>query len=275
MTKLDMRPSRTLAKLRSGGVASCFKLNLADARAAEIAALAGFDCLWTDREHVPNDLSAVEACIWAAKAHDTDVIVRVSRGGYSDYIRPLELDAAGIMVPHVMSLADAQNVVRMTRFHPVGRRPVDGGNADGAYCGVAFNDYLRQANEQRMVIVQIEDPEPLDDLDAIAALDGIDMLFFGPGDFSQGIGAPGEWTHPRLLAARRRVAEAALAHGKFAGTVAGPAQIDEWVDMGYRFLSVGADVVGLSQYCGTLMGAFAKRPETGGVRVYGGCEKAR
>jgi len=119
MSLCRMRPSRTLAKLRAGGIASCFKLNLADARAAEIAALAGFDCLWTDREHVPNDLSVVEACIWAAKAHDTDVIVRVSRGGYSDYIRPLELDAAGIMVPHVMSLADAQNVVRMTRFHPV------------------------------------------------------------------------------------------------------------------------------------------------------------
>ena len=133
MSKLEMRPSRTLAKLRSGGVASCcFKLNLADARAAEIAAMAGFDCLWTDREHVPNDLSAVEKIIWAAKAHNADVIVRVPRGSYSDYIRPLELDAAGIMVPHIMSLADAQNVVRMTRFHPVGRRPVDGGNADGA-----------------------------------------------------------------------------------------------------------------------------------------------
>ena len=253
MSLCRMRPSRTLAKLRSGGVASCFKLNLADARAAEIAAMAGFDCLWTDREHVPNDLSTVEKIIWAAKAHNTDVIVRVPRGSYSDYIRPLELDAAGIMVPHIMSLADAQNVVRMTRFHPVGRRPVDGGNADGAYCRIGFTDYLQQANAQRMVIVQIEDPEPLDDLDAIAALDGIDMLFFGPGDFSHGIGAPGEWTHPKLLETRRRVAEAALAHGKFAGTVGGVAQIDELVDMGYRFLSVGADVVGLSQYCTSIV----------------------
>jgi 4-hydroxy-2-oxoheptanedioate aldolase len=258
MTKLEMRPSRTLAKLRSGGVASCFKLNLADARVAEIAAMAGFDCLWTDREHVPNDLSVVEKIIWAAKAYDTDVLVRVPRGGYSDYILPLELDAAGIMVPHIMSLADAQNVVRMTRFHPVGRRPVDGGNADGAYCRIGFNDYLQQANAQRMVIVQIEDPEPLDDLDAIAALDGIDMLFFGPGDFSHGIGAPGEWTHPKLLETRRRVAEAALAHGKFAGTVAGVEQVDEFVVMGYRFLSVGADVVGLSQYCTSITDAFAK-----------------
>ena len=268
MSLCRMRPSRTLAKLRAGGIASCFKLNLADARAAEIAALAGFDCLWTDREHVPNDLSAVEACIWAAKAHDTDVIVRVSRGGYSDYIRPLELDAAGIMVPHVMSLADAQNVVRMTRFHPVGRRPVDGGNADGAYCGVAFNDYLLQANEQRMVIVQIEDPEPLDDLDAIAALDGIDMLFFGPGDFSQGIGAPGVWDDPRLVDARRRVAAAAAAHGKFAGTVGSASNLDELIAMGYQFISVGADVVAISQYCSEIVSEFTKRPPAAIQGIY-------
>ena len=155
MNPLSMRPSRVLAKLRAGGVAHSFKLNLSDARAVEIAAMAGFDCLWLDMEHVANDYAAIEHGIWAAKSRDTDVLVRVPRGSYSDLVRPLELDAAGIMVPHVMSLADAQNVVRMTRFHPVGRRPVDGGNADGAYCGVAFNDYLRQANEQRMVIVQI------------------------------------------------------------------------------------------------------------------------
>lgn len=256
MNKLMMRPSRVLKKLRAGEVASCFKMNLADARAAEIVALAGFDCIWPDLEHVPNDLSVIEKVIWAAKAHDMDVLARVARGGYSDYIRPLEMDAAGIMVPHCMSLADAKQVVRMTRFHPVGLRPVDGGNADGAYCGVDFNEYLQQANEQRFVAVQIEDPEPLDDLDAIAALPGIDMIFFGPGDFSQGIGAPGVWDHPRLLDARKRVAEAALKHGKFAGTVGSAANLNELVGMGYRFVSVGADVVGLGQYCQGIVASF-------------------
>ncbi len=256
---LHMRPSRVLAKLRAGAVANCFKLNLADARAAEIAALAGFDCIWPDLEHVPNDLSVIETMIWAAKAYNVDVLARVSRGSYSDYVRPLEMDAAGILVPHVMSLADAEQVVRMTRFHPVGRRPVDGGNADGAYCGIDFLDYLRQANEQRFVAVQIEDPEPLAELDAIAALPGIDMLFFGPGDFSHSIGAPAQWDHPRLLDARRRVAEAALAHGKFAGTVASPANLDELLALGYRFLSMGGDVIGLMQYCQSLMAEFTAR----------------
>lgn len=253
-----MRPSRVLAKLRSGQVATCFKLNLADARAAEIAALAGFDCLWLCMEHVPNDLAVIEKGIWAAKAHACDVLVRVPRGSYSDYIRPLELDATGIIVPHIMSLEDAENVVRMTRFHPLGRRPVDGGNADGAYCGIEFVEYLKQANEQRLVIVQIEDPEPLADLSAIAALPGIDMLFFGPADFSHGIGAPGAWDDPRLVEARRQVAEAALAHGKFAGTVASPANLDELIAMGYRFLSMGADVIGLSEYCGSMMSEFRR-----------------
>jgi len=72
-----MRKSRVLSKLRNGDVSFCFKLNLADARAAEIAAASGFDCLWTDMEHVPNDFSTVERQIWAAKSHDVDTLVRV------------------------------------------------------------------------------------------------------------------------------------------------------------------------------------------------------
>jgi 2-keto-3-deoxy-L-rhamnonate aldolase RhmA len=111
-----------LRRLRAGEVVNCFKLNTADARIAEIAALAGFDSLWSCVEHIANDWSVIEQHIWAAKAYDVDVIVRVARGNYSDYVRPLELDAAGIMVSHLMGLEDARTVVRMTRFHPLGRR---------------------------------------------------------------------------------------------------------------------------------------------------------
>jgi len=253
-----MRPSRVLRKLRSGEVVSCFKLNLGDARVAEIAAMSGVDCIWPDLEHVPNGIGDIESMIWAAKAHDVDVLVRISRGSYSDYIRPLEMDAAGIMVPHCMGLEDAKNVVRMTRFQPLGMRPVDGGNADGAYCGIPFTQYLETANEERFVALQIEDPEPLEELDAIAALPGVDMLFFGPGDFSHAIGAPGVWDHPRLVDARKRVAEVALKHGKFAGTVGSPSNLSELIDLGYRFINLGADVVGLTQYCKSMVSAFAE-----------------
>lgn len=251
----ELRPSRVLARLRDGQVARCIKLNLADARVAEIAALAGFDCIWTDLEHVANDLSVIERQVWAAKAHDVDVLTRVPRGSYSDVVRALELDSAGVMVPHVMNLADARALVRQTRFHPIGLRALDGGNADGLYGTAPLADYLKHANDQRMLVLQVEDPEVLDDLDEIAALEGVDMLFFGPGDFSHALGAPGQWDHPKLDEARRRVVEAARAHGKFAGTVAAPDTVDDLVDMGYRFLSIGADVVGLAQYFARMVGS--------------------
>lgn len=256
---IEMRESRVLRRLRAGDVAGCFKINLADARAVEIASYFGFDCFWLDMEHVPNDWRVLEQQIWVSKIRDADTMVRVARGGYSDYTRPLELDAAGIMVPHIMNLDDAKRVVHMTRFHPIGRRPMDGGNADGAYCNLEMLDYMRQANERRFLAIQIEDPEPLKDLDAIAAIEGIDVIFFGPADFSQGIGAPAKWDHPLLTETRKRVADVCRAHGKFAGTPGTPATIDGLLDMGYRFISMGADVVGLSQYCRGLAAEFHKR----------------
>ncbi len=249
-----MRRSRVLEILRSGKIATCFKANLTDGRVSELASMCGFDCIWLDQEHIGLDWSLMAAGIWAAKAYDTDVMVRVARGSYSDYIRPLEMDASGILVPHVMNLDDAKRVVQMTRFGPIGRRPVDGGNADGGYTGLGFKEYLKEANEKRFIILQIEDPEPLDELEAIAELEGYDMLFFGPGDFSHGIGAPGEWDYPLLTETRKRVAEVANKYGKFAATVGSPENFRELVDMGYGFINIGADVVGLLDYCKTLIG---------------------
>jgi len=244
-----MRPSRVLRKLRDGEIVNCFKLNLPDIRAVQIAASFGFDCLWNCTEHVPNDLSAIEAQVAAAKAYDVDIMCRVRRGSYSDYILPLELDAAGIMVPHIMSLDDAKNVIRMCRFHPIGRRAADGGNTDAMYCNVPFAQYVEQANRERFIVLQIEDPEPLDQLDAICELDGFDVLLFGPGDFSCAIGCPGQMDHPLITETRERVVKVARAHGKFAAAVGTLANRQQLIDMGYQFINVGADVVGLSNYC--------------------------
>ena len=146
----------------------------------------------------------------------------------------------------------------MTKFHPIGRRPLDGGNQDAAYAGLPISQYIEEANRERFVCVQIEDPEPLTDLDAIAALPGIDMILFGPGDFSQGIGAPGDLHHPEVARARRLVADACTRHGKIAATVAGPSDVPVYIEMGYRYLSVGADVVGLGRYFSEISAVFAR-----------------
>jgi 4-hydroxy-2-oxoheptanedioate aldolase len=265
---MKMRRSRVLEKLRAGEVVSCFKINLDSVRSAEVAAMQGFDCIWTDVEHTATDWSLIESQVYVAKAYDADLMVRVRRGSYSEYSAPLELDASGLLVPHVMSLEDAKQVVRMTRFHPLGLRALDGGNADGGYCTIGVAEYLQTANEQRFVAIQIEDPEPLEELDAIAALPGIDMLFFGPGDFSQALGVPGDLRDPRVIEAQKLVAQAAIKHGKFAATVATPDTLEEKIEQGYRFLNMGADVIGVNEYCARMRACFGaplSEPDAGGV----------
>lgn len=256
MTNIAMKPSKVLAKLRAGEVANCIKLNLSDPRAAEIAAMCGADSIWLDVEHVPNTIEQIENQVRAAKLYGADTLVRVQRGSYSDLVRPLEMDATGLIVPHVMSAEDARQVAYRTRFHPVGRRPIDGGNADGAYCAIPPAEYTQQANRERLIIAQIEDPEAMDDIDAIAQVEGIDMLFFGPGDYSHALGVVGQLDHPKVREGFKRVAEACSAHGKFAGTVTSLDAISEYVDMGYHFLASGADVLVLREAFGNIVDAF-------------------
>lgn len=244
---MQVRKSKILRRIRSGETAVTAKLNLADPRGAELAAMFDFDALWIDLEHTPGTIHDIEKMVWAAKCHDCDIITRVEKGCYNDYIKPFEADSTAIMIPHLMSYEEAKNIVYYTKFHPIGRRPIDGGNADGAYCLIDGADYMKQANEERIVIVQIEDPEPLEDLEKIAALDGIDMLFFGPADFSQGIGTPLDFSNPKIMETRKRVAETAKKYGKLAGTTGSPDNFEELKSMGYDLINICADVIALGK----------------------------
>ena len=250
------RKSRVLEKIRAGRKALCYKSNLSCPRIAEIVGLSDFDALWICQEHIPTDHSTMENMILAGKAHDLDVIVRVAKGSYSDYIRPLEADAAGIMIPHLMSLEEAKYIVHTVRFAPVGLRPLDGGNADGLYCNLPCKEYLKFCNENRLVIVQIEDPEPLSELDAICQVEGIDMIFFGPGDFSQAIGDPGNFSNPEIARVRQLVAETAHKYGKFAGTVSVPS-LEQCYREGFDFVNCGADVAAIGSNCDAIMEKYA------------------
>jgi 4-hydroxy-2-oxoheptanedioate aldolase len=102
----------------------------------------------------------------------------------------------------------------------------------------------------------------MDELDEICGIPGIDIVFFGSHDFSHGIGRPGESGHPEVKEARKRVAETALKYGKYAGCVGSPAIMDELLELGFRFISHGADVYGLYQYAKPIADMFRKYQET-------------
>ena len=255
---MTYRKNRIIEKLKADQLVTSLKINCTDSIPVESAALGGADCIWLDMEHCAADYNEIGKQILAAKAHGAEVIVRTPRGAYSNLTRPLELDASGVMVPHVMGYEDARQVVYYSKFHPIGRRPIDGGNADGKYGLLSMEDYIRYSNEEKLTIIQIEDVEALEDIERIAALDGIDMLFFGPADFSQSIGQPTNIGNDVTLAAKRKVAQVARAHGKFAGTVGDPSQLKALYDMGYRFINFGADVDGLCMYFADTMAQVKK-----------------
>ena len=242
---MKLRPSRLLRELRAGRNPCTLKLNLNDPRIVEMAGLAGASAVWLCNEHVPNDWTNLENQVRAARLHDLDSIIRVSKGSYSDYVKPFEMDATAIMVPHVTTADEARKVVEMTRFLPLGRRPMDGGNIDGAFCQIPVADYLHHSNTERLLILQIESPEALENVEAIAAVPGFDVLLFGPGDYSHLIGKAGQIGAPEVVAARKRVAAAALRHGKYLmspGMIAPRAELEA---EGWRILNLGADVVSL------------------------------
>ncbi|HBE04451.1 MAG: hypothetical protein A2096_06200 [Spirochaetes bacterium GWF1_41_5] len=239
---MNFRKSRILKKIRNNGIAFSTKLNTCSVVLAEIAAMSGFDCIWICREHVPADWKDIEGVIKSAKLYDTDTIVRVSKGSYSDMIKPLEADAAAIMVPHVMSKSEAEKIVYYTKFHPLGRRPIDGGNADGKYTMLETGEYILNANNERITCIQIEDVEGITELDQICEIKGIDMIFFGPADFSQSIGKPGDLNCAEIITIRKKIAQSARKAGKIAGTVGSIDNFSELADLGYNFINIGSDV---------------------------------
>jgi 4-hydroxy-2-oxoheptanedioate aldolase len=245
---MKLRSSRVLKLLREKQLPTVLKVNLSDPRVTEIAGLCGVDAVWFCTEHVPNDWIGLENQIRAARVHNIDSLVRVGRGSYSDYIRPFEADATGIIVPHVASADEARQIVEWVRFYPIGKRALDGGNTDGQFCLVPLADYIRHSNTERIVILQIESPEALENVEAIAAVPGFDGILFGPGDFSHRIGKAGQLDAPEVVSARKRVAAAARKHGKFCMTAGLFAPLADLVAEGYHVIGIGADVVAITGY---------------------------
>ena len=263
---MNLRTSRILRELRAGKHPTCFKLNLGDPRVIELCGLSGASAVWICNEHVSNDWFNLENQIRAAKLYDVDSIVRVSKGSYSDYVKPFEADATAIMVPHVKTAEEARHIVEMTRFYPVGRRALDGGNPDGRYCQVPMADYLDHSNTERLLIFQIESPEAVENVEAIAAVPGFEVLLFGPGDFSHLLGKAGQIAAPEVVAARQRVAAAAKKNGKYMMAPGMMAPRKALEAEGYTIFTLGADVLGLADYLQAKLKSFQNGSVTEGSK---------
>jgi len=203
----------------------------------------GFDAVWFDQEHAGLTLPQIEQAALAARASGLDSFVRLTATDYATVMRPLEAGAGGIMAAQIQSAAQAEEVLRWAKFHPRGLRGVNGSGVDGRYGALPIGEYLRRANAETFVAIQIEHFAAVEDVERIAAIPDVDILFIGPADLSQSMGHPGEWQHPDHWRAIERVAGAARKHGiHWAILPTSPDYARRCVDLGCRMLSLGLDM---------------------------------
>lgn len=236
--------NETLRKLEVGDVVVGAWLLSGSSRVAEVLSRTAVDWVGIDAEHAPHSPERVEALVRAVE-RDATPLVRLPSveaavtGGTK---RALDCGARGIIVPEIETAADAERVVRATRFPPEGDRGVAGTVRANEY-GERFEDYVTTANDETLVILQLESPAAVERAEEILTVDGIDVAFVGENDLSAALGHPGETDHPAVKEAVQRAVEVATANDVYPG-IAGrtPAAVTDRTERGFRFFLLGADL---------------------------------
>jgi len=209
--------------------------------AAEALGCAGLDFLVVDTEHVPLDVAQMIDVLRAIAGTPASAVTRVPWNDMVTVKRALDAGAQTIMFPFVQSADEARRAVSYTRYPPQGVRGVAAMHRASRYATVP--DYLRRANEEVCVIVQLETPAALDALSQIAAVDGVDSLFVGPGDLSAAMGRLGDIAHADVQAQLERAARECRRLGKPCGIVGpNPEMVRRFLDYGYSWVAVGSDM---------------------------------
>jgi 2-keto-3-deoxy-L-rhamnonate aldolase RhmA len=216
-------------------------LNLGSCVTTEVAGNLGYDWLLLDHEHGPGGEDTLLHQLQAASATPAVPIVRIAANETPRFKRALDAGALGVMVPYINTAAEASSMVSAMRYPPRGVRGVAKFQRSANFSG-DFDEYYRHAHEWLVAVAQIETPEAVTNAAAIAAVDGIDVLFVGPTDLSYNLGIPDQLDHPRFIEAVKAVVAAARKHGKAAGILVHNAAIvakcREW---GFSFVSLGSD----------------------------------
>jgi 4-hydroxy-2-oxoheptanedioate aldolase len=202
----------------------------------------GFDAVWLDQEHVGLTMPQIEEAARAARGCNLASFVRLNATDYTAVMRPLEAGAGGIMAAMIRNTRQVEDVLNWAKFFPRGMRGVNGTGVDGRY-GSMGAEYFAKANAETFVAIQIEHSDAVEDVERIATIPDLDLLFIGPADLSQSMGIPGQWEHPRMWQAVERVARAAEAN-KLAWAILprDAAHARRCVENGCRVLSLGIDV---------------------------------
>ncbi len=255
--------------LRAGQPQIGLWVSLADAYVSELLAGAGFDWMLLDGEHGPNDVRSILSQLQAVAPYPSAPVVRPLVGDTALIKQYLDLGVQTLLIPMVETPEQAAQLVRACRYPPEGVRGVGSGVARASRWGL-YGDYLNKADEEICLLVQVETASAAARLKEIAAVPGVDGVFFGPADLSASMGHRGNPGHPEV----QKVIEEGIATVRAAGKAAGILTVDttlarRYLALGALFVAVGVDTTLLARASRELAAAFkggqAATPKTGGV----------
>ncbi|MFO8089116.1 MAG: aldolase/citrate lyase family protein [Desulfatiglandaceae bacterium] len=226
--------------------------NLGSPITVEMAARAGFDWILIDQEHGPGDNMTLLHQIQAADAGSAPVIVRIAWNEMPRFKRVLDLGAAGVMVPYVQTPQEAADVASFMRYPPEGVRGVASSPRATGF-GPDFPEYFDAANRNLLTVVQVETAKAVENLEAIASVPGVDVLFVGPLDLSISLQKPGRFNDPDFISVLKNISAVVKSAGKAAGILLpGLSELPLAVELGFTFVAVGTDggtvTAGMKEY---------------------------
>jgi 4-hydroxy-2-oxoheptanedioate aldolase len=225
------------AKLAAGEPAFGASVMFPSPHIVEMLGAFGFDWVLLDCEHGSLSPESVEVMAMAAQASGMTPIARPATKSPEHIAQVLDRGVLGVQVPHVITADDARSVVQAVKYHPLGRRGLAAGTRSANYdAHGSMADYVKAANEATLIAAQIEDEAALANVDAILAVEGIDVFFIGPSDLSQSMGHPGNPKVPRVAAAIDACLAKIRAAGKTPGMPSGVDNVAEVLGKGVRYV---------------------------------------
>ncbi len=241
-----MRGNHVRKRLESGEPSIGTWLSLPSPEVAEYTSRLGFDWLVVDTEHNAIDIRTLGNMFSAMIGSSTAPMVRIPWNDPQNFKRVLDAGAWGVVVPMVNSKEEAERAVDATRYHPMGKRSVGGGRPAITF-GTTSSEYFQHANDEVLLVVQIEHIEGVENVDEIFSVPGIDACFIGPNDLAAsmglGLGVPLEFDHPRVVEAEAHVRESAVKHGIAPGIHCSSAQaVNQRIAEGFQFCAMASEL---------------------------------
>ncbi|NQS88998.1 aldolase [Patescibacteria group bacterium] len=248
-------------RLKNGDIVFGVWNSIPSSTLVDVIGSSGIDFIVIDAEHGPVGMETAEDLVRAAQVSGMSSLIRVSTNEAPLILRALDIGAHGVQVPHITTKEEAKQVVRFAKYYPQGVRGFSPFTRAASY-GIQTKGYTKKANDETLVVVNIEGKEGTKNIEDIAGIAGIDVIFIGPYDLSQSLGKPGEVRDSEIIDTIKRTVAIADKHGIACGSFApDESYLELLIECGVRYLTYMVDTAFIAKAYKKVFDSFCKNKE--------------